>query len=350
MNDPLLNVLTREGVLLNVSVRYWRGQKKLRPEDVGLSPGKVSDRLISLGHKRLLPRDATKSLALIESRAHALVEANTFPFLNGLGHFLPNARLAEVTGKLHELETQFWAAKQGFLDRYQELRGSAVQEWWRMASELVPDPERLVATIEAAFPVDGHMDRFYGFDVRLFQIALPEVVSLQLVEAGDQSEVLAARQRAAQEAARRIRQDAEAFVGDCVASLREQTAQLCGEMLESIRTSGTGVHQKTLNRLLRFVDQFKQLNFANDTEMERELERVRSELLTRSAGDYRDDRLAEQQLTTGLSRLRDHARSLAAQDANDLVRRFGELGHRKFHLPTSWEHDGGQAPPDRAVA
>lgn len=331
-SDTLLNVLTREGVLLNVSVRYWRGQKKLRPEDVGLSPGKVSDRLISLGHKRLLPRDATKQLALIESRTHALVEANTFPFLNGLGHFLPNARLEEVTGKLNELETQFWEAKRAFLDRYQELRGDAVQEWWRMASDLVPDPERLVATIEAAFPINGQMDRYYGFDIRMFQIALPEEIGLQLVDAGDQSEVLAARQRAAREAARRIRQDAEAFVGDCVASLRQQTAQLCNEMLESIRTSDTGVHQKTLNRLVRFVDQFKQLNFANDSEMEQQLEQVRSELLTRSASEYRDDRMAEQQLTSGLSQLRDYARNLASQDANELVRRFGDLGHRKFHL------------------
>ena len=37
--------------------------------------------------------------------------------------------------------------------------------------------------------------------------------------------------------AQKIRRDVEAFVSDCVSSLREQTAQLCGDMLESIRTS-----------------------------------------------------------------------------------------------------------------
>src|SRR3954468_23750855 len=93
MNN-LLDVLTREGVLINVSVRYWRGCKKLRPEDLGLQPDAVSNRLISLGHKRLLRKSATADLTLIEGRAHALIDANTFPFLNGLGHFLPNARLA----------------------------------------------------------------------------------------------------------------------------------------------------------------------------------------------------------------------------------------------------------------
>ena len=41
-NSDLLSILTREGVLLNVSVRYWRGCKKLKAEDLGLDPDKVS--------------------------------------------------------------------------------------------------------------------------------------------------------------------------------------------------------------------------------------------------------------------------------------------------------------------
>ena len=57
-------------------------------------------------------------------------------------------------------------------------------------------------------------------------------------------------------------------MADCVASLREQTAQLCEDMLSSINGCETGVHQKTLNRLVRFIDQFKSMNFANDRVME----------------------------------------------------------------------------------
>lgn len=124
-NPTLLNVLTREGVLVNVSVRYWRGCKKLRPEDLGLDSTNVSDRLISLGHKRLLPREATAPLALVESRAHALVEGNTFPFLNGLGHFLPNTRLEDVTTKLRGLEGEFWQAKDEFVRHYAAHRETA---------------------------------------------------------------------------------------------------------------------------------------------------------------------------------------------------------------------------------
>ena len=101
-NQPLLDVLTREGVLISVSVRYWRAAKKLKPEDLGLDPDDITDRLISLGHKKLLPREALAPFAIIESRAHALIEACAFPFLNGLAHYLPNTKLEEVTGNDRE--------------------------------------------------------------------------------------------------------------------------------------------------------------------------------------------------------------------------------------------------------
>src|SRR6266404_4100003 len=320
-NNDLLQVLTREGVLISVSVRYWRGCKKLNAEDLGLDSRKVSDRLISLGHKRLLPKDATAQLSLIEGRAHALVEGNTFPFLNGLAHFVPNTKLGDVTGKLKELEKEFWQAKEAFLKCYGSLRENAAKEWQTMAKKLVSDPDRLVATVEASFPTVGHMDRFFGFDIQLFQIAAPERLGLDTLALGDQEQLIRARQQAAQEAAQKIHADAEAFVADCVATLRDQTAALCQEMLESINTCETGVHQKTLNRLVKFIDQFKSMNFVNDQEMDQQLETVRKELLTRTAEEYRDSAKARNQLVAGLSQLRNSARQMATQDAAELVQR-----------------------------
>jgi hypothetical protein len=37
---------------------------------------------------------------IIEGRAHALVDGSTFPFLNGVAHFLPNAKLEDTLTKL----------------------------------------------------------------------------------------------------------------------------------------------------------------------------------------------------------------------------------------------------------
>lgn len=331
-NNPLLSALTREGVLIKVSVSYWRGCKKLRPEDIGLKEADLSDRLISLGHKRLLPKESLSALALVEGRAHALVEQNTFPFLGGLGHFLPNARLNEFMEKVRDMEREFWSAKSEFIQHYATLRDSASEEWRKMACKLVDDPERLVAVIESSFPFPQKMDRYYGFDVQVFQISLPSSLQTDLITLEEQREAIEARQRAAQEAGDKIRRGVEQFAADCVASLREQTAQLCQEMLGSINNSETGVHQKTLNRLVRFIDQFKQMNFMNDRDMEQQLDNVRRELLSKTAEEYRDSRTAKARLVNGLQNLSNAASNLAKQDATELVQRFGQVGKRKFNL------------------
>jgi hypothetical protein len=254
--NQLLDALTREGVLINVSVKYWRATKKLTAEDLGLDPENVETSLISLGHKKLIPPEALNAFALIEGRAHSLVEASTFPFLDGLGHFLPNTRLEEVTETLLKYEAEFLDAKVQFLGRYADVRRTALAEWRDAARKLVNKPEELVARIEEAFPCAERMEKCFGFSTTLFQITVPDGMGMNPVTAKDQLGVMEARQRAAREAAEKISRGVEGFVADCVTSLRSETAKLCEEMLASMKDGKTGVHQKTLNRLVKFIDEF----------------------------------------------------------------------------------------------
>jgi hypothetical protein len=327
--NQLLDVLTREGVLISVSVRYWRATKKLQADDLGLEPDKVSKDLISLGHKKLLPKEALQPLALIEGRAHALIDAGTFPFL-GVAHFLPNAKLKEVTEKLAELERDFVRAKLAFLGDYERLRAQARADWAAAAELMVDDPERLVAKIDAAFPSPEKMERSFRFSTQLFQIRIPESPDLHCVDIADQEAVIQARQAAARNASVRIQQGVEQFVGDCAATLRRETATLCEEMLSSMQNGKKGVHQKTLNRLVRFIDEFRQLNFVGDQEMEAQLDLVRREFLTRTAEDYRDNESARERLQGGLRSLAGVARELAERDSRELVERFGQIGKRRI--------------------
>lgn len=103
-------------------------------------------------------------------------------------------------------------------------------------------------------------------------------------------------------------------------------------LLATIDSSDNGVHQRTLNRLATFIDQFETLNFAADTQLEATLERFRRDILSRSAEDYRNNPTAMGSLTEGLSRLRESAVQLATNDARDVISRFGQLGVRKFAI------------------
>ena len=332
MSNHLLDVLTREGVLISVSIRLWRAQKKLQAEDIGLESDDVNKRLISLGHKKLLPREAMANLALIEGRAHALVESNTFPFLNGLGHFLPNKKLAEVTGKLEEIQEAFHSATAEFLRQYRPMREQALKEWRQTARQLAVDPARLVATIEDAFPDPDAIRRYFSFDIHLFEIKVPERLGLDMVTLADQQNIIDARAKAASEASENIGAGVNSFVADCVSTLRHETAKLCEEMLESMKTGKSGVHQKTLNRLLTFMDHFKQLNFAGDEELDAMLDSFRTQFLGVNAEQYRENPVDQQRLQKGIRDLADTARAMAVQDAQEIVSRFGQMGVRKFNL------------------
>ncbi|MES2438573.1 MAG: DUF3150 domain-containing protein [Verrucomicrobiota bacterium] len=329
-NQTLLDGICRRGVLVSASVRYWRGCKRLNPEDLGLNPSHVSDRLIQLGHKRLIPRDALAAFALIESRTHATVESSSFPFLGGIGRFVPNPRLADLTDKLEKLRDEFREATLDFVAGYAPLRETAMVEWREAALNLNGSAERLIATIEQSFPPAGDIAKRFGFETRLFQIAAPDSIRLEVAEGMEQLEVSEDRRRIADEASRRLQADLDGFIRESVASMREETARLASEVLATIDGSENGVHQRTLNRLSTFIDSFRTLNFAGDQQLEGTLERFRRELLTRSAEDYRNNSSAMTSLTDGLTRLRENAVQLARGDAREVVARFGQMGTRKL--------------------
>lgn len=330
--NTFLDALTRKGVLISVSVRYWRARKKLAPEDLGLEPDSVDDRLFSLGHKRLLPKEAMQQLALVENRAHALVEAATFPFLGGIARYLPNPKLEDTHARLHGLQREFELSRDEFLSKYAEMREESLVQWRHAATQLSVDPEHLLAVISQAFPDANRVRRQFAFDIRTFQIAMPEALpTQQLIDFGTQREIIAARREAANTAKAEIEASCREFIADCTASLREQTSKLAEEMLETIHNTGN-VHQKTLNRLTRFIDTFGELNFMDDQEMAKQLDAVKAQLLERPAAECRDSRYARDQLVNGLRRLRETAADLAKQDVSGIVENFGQLGQRRFQL------------------
>ena len=326
--NSLLDAVCQRGVLVSVSIRYWRGCKRLKPEDLGLDPSQVSDRLIQLGHKRLIPRDALADFALIESRAHATVEGASFPFLGGIARFVPNPRLGEITRNLAKLTEEFQEAMEQFVLGYGPMRDKAMIEWREAARHMNGSAEHLIATIEQSFPPAGDIAKRFMFETQMFQIAAPEHLRLEIAESITEFEAADDRRRIADEATQRLHTELDGFVRESVASLRQETARLASDVLATIDQSKTGVHQRTLNRLSTFIDSFRSLNFAGDQQLESTLERFRRDILNRSAEDYRNDSGAMASLTDGLTRLRENAVDLVRSDARDVIARFGQVGRR----------------------
>ena len=65
---------------------------------------------------------------------------------------------------------------------YSPLRDSAIAEWREAARHLNGDAENLIATIEQSFPPAGEIAKRFAFDTRLFQIAAPDSIRLEVAE------------------------------------------------------------------------------------------------------------------------------------------------------------------------
>jgi hypothetical protein len=329
-NQQLLDGICQRGVLINTSVRYWRGCKKLKAEDLGLRPTDVSDRLIRLGQKRLIPRDALAEFSLIESRAHAAVEGASFPFLGGIARFVPNLKMATTISTLEKLQGEFSEASRSFAENYPALREKALAEWREAAQHLNGSAERLIATIEQAFPPAAAINQRFDFSWQLFQIAAPDGIRLEITNGIEEYEASESRQRIAEQATQRLQSDLDGFIRESVTSLRQETARLASVVLATIDASDKGVHQRTLNRISGFIESFRSLNFAGDSQLEETLENFRNNLLRRSAEEYRNQPAAMASLTDGLNRLRETAVQLVRDDASDIVSRFGQVGQRRL--------------------
>ncbi|CCG40701.1 conserved hypothetical protein [Magnetospirillum molischianum DSM 120] len=109
-------------IALRLDVNIWSARKKLTPADFGtldLPP----EKLASLGSKKVCNPEDLRVFATLKARAIALLDRHGVRFLGGWA--LPENAVKPVSEGLNVIATDFAAAKDSFLARYDQ----AIQEW-----------------------------------------------------------------------------------------------------------------------------------------------------------------------------------------------------------------------------
>lgn len=109
-------------IALRLDVNIWSARKKLTPADFGtldLPP----EKLASLGSKKVCNPEDLRVFATLKARATALLDRHGVRFLGGWA--IPENAVKPVSEGLKAIATDFAAAKESFLARYDQ----AIQEW-----------------------------------------------------------------------------------------------------------------------------------------------------------------------------------------------------------------------------
>lgn len=108
------------------AIRLWTARKKLKLE---MLEGKIPPaQLASLGSMRVIDPDELKPFERLKRRATSLVEARGVRFLGG--YAIPDTLIHEIVSELNQLKSEFYSAKNDFINRYDVLVNDWVNQPW----------------------------------------------------------------------------------------------------------------------------------------------------------------------------------------------------------------------------
>jgi len=318
----------KEGVIVDLEIKRWRGRKKLDLIDLGIEPTDLETRrafreLLNLGSKLLMPQEVVGRLDSIERYARQVL--GRYSYDTPWGHFLPYSTYSTWRDENERWRDEYFAVRDEIYETYPEQVATLLQQYapiGRHAYQLMLSqvPEILaqrglssedaflaffLEKIRAAIPSGEQVkDSFvYNYDLRQIEPDLlnpqsQRVNDQQITEAAEEAERIrqeeVERERQAREEAEvrarslrryeeemdrmnrdlvqkareRREQSVEKFFGALMTQLRSLTYDVAVDVLESIKKNGETLRGRSKMQLKNLVDQVRELNFYGDPDID----------------------------------------------------------------------------------
>jgi len=311
--------LFKSGILVQVHVRMWTGQRALTPEDLGLDPNSVSNAFV-LGRKYLIDEELIRVFRTLDGQARRIVDENGFSFPIGNARFIPRTRIDTVVEQLEAIKAKFLAAADELVVNYDKHRTDMIPVYREAAvvafnnqedsatefsiedreAKLAAFTETFLARVATFYPSAATLKAKFDIEHTVFEIAPPSDKTKYASEKWKQS----------------IATQMDTFVHDTVTALRQEALTVVDRVHAAL--TGGKVHSKTLNSLSDFIAKFKDLNFVGDKTIEEQLEALRKEVLDVYPLDkVKDEPEIQEAIISRLVKIHEAAENVA--DLGDVV-------------------------------
>ncbi len=335
------------GSLIDLDISWWRGQRKLLAADLNLELGPATERVFSLGRKRLVPRERMIAFQKVEHAARKVVDEASLPFPLAGARFIPTDKVAELEAGLVALRSEFEDSARQFADQYPQLRDEvrpllvdAADEIWRSIANgngngtgeggRAAFEQQFLRRIESAYPDPLELSRKFRFNWRLFAITAPKNATLTEETAIEATE----RARMRDGIRQRVTASEEAEVREVIASMASDLrGQLLGPIsfvLEKVKR-GESVNERSLNNIRRICDRVKNLNFLGDVQLDQALKELQGSLVGITAQEVRTVDGVRAQLQTAFTGVASEIKALADTDVESMAESL-KLGKRRFRM------------------
>lgn len=284
-------VLSNRGVVINVTVRWYKGQDSLSAADLDLekqAKNPAFQELFALGKKLIIPKELFKQFRRMETRARSGLDRIAFdtPF----GSFVPYAAVAPFEKKITEIEAEFKGAVKDMIAKWPKHRTHVMDEYAKLANKLFTNGDarkntaRLRNAVRNAMPTREELPEYFEFAWEPFHIATPS----ELVADQKKAEALAegraikfqVNKKLADKYSKQSSAAIDSFIGASIKKMRGVVNELVVASLKSIEKNDGVVVPRIAMTLKQMVDHFKVMNVWGDEDIEAKLSKLK---------DYIDD-------------------------------------------------------------
>jgi len=292
-NDWALALMT-QGVIVKLSLSWWRAQAPLKAEDLGL---KFTDqdslafmkKYVNLGTENLLPPEIINEIQYINAKARENLKEHSFNTI--WGKFVPYTAFAEWQDADKLIRQDFFMAAQTLCDKYdiildivrQEYKKLAKDVWFRLYKDSNPTEsfiEDFIYKVICKIPSKSKIFSSFGYESTYFIIPIPSLIEENISKA----EVIKkerelnnfnvelekdTKKRISEEYLKRKQEYIDCFLQTTVSSLRTYIAELCDNILQSIYKGpeDKDIPKKHRDKIRLIIKKVNMLNFYDDTQI-----------------------------------------------------------------------------------
>lgn len=330
--------------LMIFSIGFPHPSMTNRPEFFGLEATNENiKKFMSLGKMKLFPEEVQKEIfgsmaespihewELIRSQFQGFVANYTFLIFEKI-RSLPVAKLPACTELERVLTLRGMEAKNKYISHYDELKEASVK-FWREHSHLYHiDADDMEQAIRNAFPTKAQIEDRFKFRVTYFELKSPETIgALSEVDALERQAVIEACDQVAKEAGHKIQEEVDSFIKDVASDLEQKTKSALSSLIESIKSGKW--NQKSINSVLKFAQEFEQINFIGYSDLQVFMDDMKVKLETYKASDVKEDADMQTQLNELLETSVCQLNEMAERDKAEVLAGFGNLGKKRKVRP-----------------
>ncbi|KPK66793.1 MAG: hypothetical protein AMS21_01165 [Gemmatimonas sp. SG8_38_2] len=334
VNVKYTNRIFAAGMLCGLHVGYWTAQKKLQPEDLGLSGEDVPKDLISLGRRRLMPKEALDDFKRLEGYGRRVLDKHGHKFIRSItARFIPASRIEKVDEELLDLKRNgvpdakpplpsFYAIVEEYEAMFNQRRSEMLEKWHQQLRKIADEKDlddsfisETLSRIDSFYPTRDEAVACFSFQWDWYNVQFPNGESFSI--GAEQQE---SRRKICERYETLFKRQMEGFIESVISEYRHAAAELATKWAEELE-NGKKIHHKRILELRNFLKDFSDMNFAHDYVLSDRLADLEA-MLPNSAAELNGDETARDRIRDAMGRIRDVTSEIGDRSAGSIAAQF----------------------------